>query len=91
MATLPQDMLNALEDLNDEKFKKFKWVLQQPKAVEGLEPLKKSALADATSTDTVDLIKQNYPGDESRVMRTVLEKVDRKDLAKRFYNTPKGR
>ena len=91
MGKLAEDMLDALEELEDEDFKKFKWWLQKPENVEGLKPLQKSLLENAERTDTVDLIVQNYPTLESKIMVNVLKKIRRNDLVERFEDTPEGR
>ena len=87
-----QDILDALEDLETDELKKFKWQLRLPENVEGLKPLTKRALENADTTDIVDLITQSYSFAEAQlVMVKVLRKINRNDLAERFENTPEGK
>ena len=87
MGSLRERILNALEQLDDEGFKKFKWYLQDPEYVPGL-PLTNRALQNAEREDIVNLIRQSFPDKESLVMATILPKVNRYDLAGRFGDTP---
>ena len=91
METLPELILKTLEDLGKDDFEKFQWFLQQPLNLEGLQPIPKSLLEDATRLKTVDLIMERFPTKEPQVMIHVLKKIDMNDLVERFLNLPKGR
>ena len=91
METLPELILETLEDLGKEDFEKFQWFLQQPLNLEGLQPIPKSLLEDANRLKTADLIMQRFPNKEPQVMIHVLKTIDMNDLVERFLNLPKGR
>ena len=91
METLDERILKTLEALREEQFKKFQWYLQKPLNLEGLQPLPKSLLENASMLKTVDLIMQSYPSKEPQVMICVLRKIKRNDLVERFLNAAKGR
>ena len=91
METLEEHILECLEFLGDDEFKKFQWHLQKPVNLEGLQPLPKSLLKEADRMDTVDLITDHYPSKEMQIIINVLKKIKRKDLVERFQHSPKGR
>uniref|UniRef100_A0A3Q3S9H9 Tc1-like transposase DDE domain-containing protein n=1 Tax=Mastacembelus armatus TaxID=205130 RepID=A0A3Q3S9H9_9TELE len=70
----PEDILDILEDLGEDEFKKFKWFLEQ-------EGIRRSQLEGARRHDTVSLMVQRYELDGAvEVTKKVLEKIPRKDL-----------
>ncbi|XP_040000770.1 NLR family CARD domain-containing protein 3-like [Xiphias gladius] len=87
----PEDLLNTLEDLGDEEFHKFKWVLQQPDSLQGFQTIKKGRLQMTNKWDTVDLLVQTYrlPG-AVEVTRKVLEKINRNDLVQSLSDSSSG-
>ncbi|XP_045907284.1 stonustoxin subunit alpha-like [Micropterus dolomieu] len=84
------DLLNTLEDLSDEEFKKFKWSLKQP-VLEGYQPVKASKLEKADRPDTVDLMLNTYKPDGAlKVTKKVLEEIPRNDLVQSLTDTISG-
>ncbi|XP_070701424.1 E3 ubiquitin-protein ligase TRIM39-like [Pempheris klunzingeri] len=76
-----EDLLNTLEELRDDEFKKFKWYLQQSDILQGYQTITKSKLERAERLDTVDLMVQTYELDGAlKVTKMILEKIPRKDL-----------
>ncbi|XP_070700447.1 E3 ubiquitin-protein ligase TRIM39-like [Pempheris klunzingeri] len=76
-----EDLLNTLEELRDNEFKKFKWYLQQSDILQGYQTIKGSKLEKAEGLDTVTLMVQTYKLDGAlEVTKMILEKIPRKDL-----------
>lgn len=74
------DLINILEDLTDDEFKRFKWHLKLEK-VDDIEPIKSSQLSKADREETVDLMCQKYEFTGAvGVTRSVLTKINRNDL-----------
>ena len=90
MGSLRERILNALEQLDEEGFKRFKWFLRDPAYVPG-SPLTKRALQDVDREDVVDLIVQSFPDKETLLMVTILPKANRPDLVWMFGDTPTGK
>uniref|UniRef100_A0A3P9NCG1 NACHT domain-containing protein n=1 Tax=Poecilia reticulata TaxID=8081 RepID=A0A3P9NCG1_POERE len=81
----PEDLLNILEDLGDDEFIKFKWLLQQSSH---LSPaMRKSRLQAATRQDAVDLLVQSagHSGPAALISQVLL-KINRKDLQQRLVD-----
>uniref|UniRef100_A0A7N8WUK5 NLR family CARD domain-containing protein 3-like n=1 Tax=Mastacembelus armatus TaxID=205130 RepID=A0A7N8WUK5_9TELE len=80
----PEDILDILEDLGEDEFKKFKWFLEQ-------EGIRRSQLEGAGRHDTVSLMVQKY-GLDGAVEETkkVLEKIPRKDLVQSLSDISSG-
>uniref|UniRef100_A0A7N8XKE8 NACHT domain-containing protein n=1 Tax=Mastacembelus armatus TaxID=205130 RepID=A0A7N8XKE8_9TELE len=80
----PEDILDILEDLGEDEFKKFKWFLEQ-------EGIRRSQLEVARRPDTVSLMVQRY-GLDGAVEETkkVLEKIPRKDLVQSLSDISSG-
>lgn len=77
----PEELLNFLEDLVEEEFLKFKWLLQQTSNLLGFPAIKKSHLQTANRQDTVDLMVQTYSlSGAVKVTKNILEKINRNDL-----------
>lgn len=86
-----EKLLNTLEDLNDEEFKKFKWFLKLPGNLEGYDAIKTFRLENAERQDTVDLMVNTYKLHGALEMtKTVLEKTGRNDLVQRLSDTSLG-
>ncbi|XP_032419027.1 NACHT, LRR and PYD domains-containing protein 12-like isoform X1 [Xiphophorus hellerii] len=85
----PEDLLNILEDLGEEEFIKFKWLLQQSSH---LSPaMRKSHLQAATRQDTVDLLVQSAGrSGPAALVSKVLLKIDRKDLLQALCGSASG-
>lgn len=93
MAT-PAELLETLEHLTDEEFKKFKWFLQQAEALESFPAISKSQLQNADRMDTVDEIKENYNKNAVEVIIKVLKLIKKNDLVQHLLNlnsTSKGK
>ncbi|XP_067441838.1 NLR family CARD domain-containing protein 3-like isoform X1 [Thunnus thynnus] len=86
-----EDLLNTLEDLKDEEFKKFKWFLEQPDILEGLQAIKACKLEKAERWDTVDLMVQTYqlPG-AVEVTKKLLKKINRNNLLQSLSDSSSG-
>ncbi|XP_067441817.1 E3 ubiquitin-protein ligase TRIM21-like [Thunnus thynnus] len=86
-----EDLLNTLEDLKDEEFKKFKWFLEQPDILEDHQAIKASRLEKAERRDTVDLMVQTYqlPG-AAKVTKKLLKKINRNDLLQSLSGSSSG-
>ncbi|XP_070706123.1 E3 ubiquitin-protein ligase TRIM39-like [Pempheris klunzingeri] len=83
-----EDLLNTLEELRDDEFKKFKWYLQQPDILQGYQTITKSKLERAERLDTVDLMVKTYELDGAlKVTKMILEKIPRKDLVQRLSDS----
>uniref|UniRef100_A0A8C4DL10 Pyrin domain-containing protein n=1 Tax=Dicentrarchus labrax TaxID=13489 RepID=A0A8C4DL10_DICLA len=86
-----KDILNTLEDLKHEEFKKFKWYLKQPNILEGYETIKESKLEKAKRRDTVDLMVNTFDLDGAlKVTKKVLEKINRNDLVQSLPDSSSG-
>ncbi|XP_026147751.1 protein NLRC3-like isoform X1 [Mastacembelus armatus] len=80
----PVDILDILEDLREDEFKKFKWFLEQ-------EGIKRSQLEGARRPDTVSLMVQRYGLDGAvEVTKKVLEKIPRNDLVQSLSDISSG-
>ena len=84
------DLLNILEDLNDEEFKKFKWSLKYEK-VGDIPPIKQSQLCEAKRQDVVDLMVQNYKlSGAVEVIKNILKMIRRNDLVGNISSGAEG-
>uniref|UniRef100_A0A3Q2WAY3 Pyrin domain-containing protein n=1 Tax=Haplochromis burtoni TaxID=8153 RepID=A0A3Q2WAY3_HAPBU len=88
-ANTPQDLLSTLEDLGDEEFNKFKWLLHQADVLQSFPTIKKSRLETTNRWDTVDLMVQTYrlPG-AVEVAKKILERISRNDLLQSLHKPP---
>ncbi|KAI3363959.1 hypothetical protein L3Q82_001551 [Scortum barcoo] len=77
----------SLEDLGDEDFKKFKWLLQQPEVLDGFPAIPKSRLEKADRVDTVDQMVHTFSINTIKVTKKVLGKMNQNDLEKNLSNT----
>lgn len=81
MAKLTEELWNILQELKEEEFKTFKWLLKQNDVLEGFSGIRPAQLEKADRQDTVDLIVQKYQDSGAlRLTLTVLEKISRNDL-----------
>ncbi|XP_039859778.1 NACHT, LRR and PYD domains-containing protein 12-like isoform X4 [Simochromis diagramma] len=82
MATHKEVLLQTLEDLGGDDFKKFKWILCQKGAMEGFPSIPTSRLENADRLDTVDQMFQTYSTNTVKVTKMALVKIDKNDLLK---------
>ncbi|KAF1377976.1 hypothetical protein PFLUV_G00206400 [Perca fluviatilis] len=85
-----EELLNTLEDLSDEEFKKFKWFLQQREILVGFQAIPKNQLENADRIDTVDKIIQTFSHQSVEVVKLVLKKTRRNDLVEKLSNISTG-
>ena len=85
-----EELLNTLEDLSDEEFKKFKWFLQQREILVGFQAIPKNQLENADRLDTVDKIIQTFSHQSVEVVKLVLKKTRRNDLVEKLSNISTG-
>ncbi|XP_042255430.1 uncharacterized protein LOC121888123 [Thunnus maccoyii] len=84
------DLINLLDDLADDEFKIFKWLLKNEK-VGDIEPIKESRLSRAEREEIVDLMVQKYEfAGAVKVMKSVLKKINRNDLVMKLSNISSG-
>ncbi|XP_042258998.1 NACHT, LRR and PYD domains-containing protein 12-like [Thunnus maccoyii] len=91
MVKLKEELLNTLEDLKEDEFKKFKWFLELDDILEGFKHIPVAQLEKAGRRETVDLMVQKHQ-DHGALQLTmkVLEKISRKDLVQRLQNSLSG-
>ncbi|XP_022621457.1 uncharacterized protein LOC111236860 [Seriola dumerili] len=84
------DLINILDELRDDEFKRFKWFLKR-ETVDSLPPISESRLSKAEREETVDLMEQKY-GSAGAVetMERVLKKICRNDLVKKLATVSSG-
>ncbi|XP_078138485.1 uncharacterized protein LOC144538283 [Centroberyx gerrardi] len=90
MATDKEKLLETLEHLGEEEFKKFKWFLQQGDSLEGFPAIKKSRLEKENRLYTVDRMVQIYSGNTLEVTKKVLMKINRNDLVQSLSDSSSG-
>ncbi|ROL54807.1 hypothetical protein DPX16_23259 [Anabarilius grahami] len=82
MATVGEQLLKALEDLDSKKLQKFKWFLKNNGSV-STSDLEK---AD-TATDTVDVMVERFEPDGAvKITLDILRKMNENYLAKQLEN-----
>lgn len=64
MATVPELILNTLEELKDHQLSKFQWFLYS-KTIEHYPHIPRSWLEGASRTDTVDILVEMYCNDDA--------------------------
>ncbi|XP_053195477.1 NACHT, LRR and PYD domains-containing protein 3-like [Scomber japonicus] len=82
--TLQEILLECLEDLKSEEFKRFKWYLCQRNVLEPFKAIPKGRLENADVTDTVDQIVNNYCINTIEVTRKIFRKISQNELVKRL-------
>eukprot|EP00064_Thunnus_orientalis_P017500 superscaffoldBa00003735_g17583 len=89
MTESDQLLLNILDDLENEEFKRFKWHLRREK-VGDIPSIKKRKLK-AKRRDVVDLIVQTYEfAGAVEVIKSILKKISRNDLVGELPNIGSG-
>ena len=93
MATLK--LFEILEELIEDEFNNFKWILKHDDILEGFKGIPESQLEKAARRDTVDLMVQKHQDHGAlQLTKKVLEKIGRNDLVQRLQNfqpEPKGK
>lgn len=74
-------MIEALEDLGSEDFKKFKWQLCNDQTV-ALGPIPRGKLENADRTDVVDIMADKYSDEAGNIAAKALRKINQNHLAK---------
>uniref|UniRef100_A0A3Q1JDV6 B30.2/SPRY domain-containing protein n=1 Tax=Anabas testudineus TaxID=64144 RepID=A0A3Q1JDV6_ANATE len=87
MTTLTEVLLQTLEDLGNEDFKKFKWYLYQKGSLKDFPAIPKSRLENADRLDTVDQMVLTYCINTVKVTKMVLVKINQNDLVENFINS----
>lgn len=95
MVTLSVKLWEALHQLKDDEFKKFKWFLKKNDVSQGHSGISAVHLEKADRQDTVDLMEQKY-GSTGAIKETmeVLKKISRNDLVQSLQDScldPKGK
>ncbi|XP_078127413.1 interferon-induced very large GTPase 1-like [Sander vitreus] len=83
-------ILKILDDLSDEQFKKFKWILQDPEILVGFQVIPKNQLEYADRLDTVDKIIQTFSHQSVEVVKKVLKEIPRNDLVEKLSSISPG-
>lgn len=85
MASPVEVLFGVLQDLANDEFKNFQWLLKQPGVVKGFPAIPKSRLEEADRQDTVDRMVQTYslPG-ALDITVEVLKKIGRNDLVEQI-------
>ncbi|KAE8281188.1 hypothetical protein D5F01_LYC20162 [Larimichthys crocea] len=88
MVTLSVKLWEALHQLKDDEFKKFKWFLKKNDVSQGHSGISAVHLEKADRQDTVDLMEQKY-GSTGAIKETmeVLEKISRNDLVQSLQDS----
>lgn len=82
--SVPELLLNSLEEMLDEEFKKFKWHLTM-NVLDDYDKIPRAQLEHADRTDTVSKIIQNYKEEGAvKATVTILRKLRMNDLAERL-------
>ena len=92
MAT-SSDLLGILEDLAEEEFRKFQWLLQQAEYLKEFPAIPRCKLENADRMTTVSELKETYCKNAAEVTITVLKLIRKNDLVQRLLNinpTSKG-
>ncbi|XP_028252917.1 NLR family CARD domain-containing protein 3-like isoform X2 [Parambassis ranga] len=80
MAAPPEVLLQILENLGEEDFKKFKWFMYQRGVLCDFRHISKSRLETADRIDTVDQMLLTYGLHSVMVLKMVLVKMNQRDL-----------
>ncbi|XP_042245003.1 NACHT, LRR and PYD domains-containing protein 3-like [Thunnus maccoyii] len=84
------DLLNILEHLKDDEFKKFKWHLKYER-LRNIPSIQESQLSKAERWDTVDMTVQKYEfAGAVEVIKNILKKISRNDLVRELPNISSG-
>ncbi|XP_062299552.1 NACHT, LRR and PYD domains-containing protein 12-like [Scomber scombrus] len=87
MSKHKEELLNILENLKEDDFKKFKWFLELDDVLEGFKGIPVAQLEKAARQDTVDLMVQKHQDHGAlQLTKKVLERIRRNDLVQRLQN-----
>lgn len=75
-------LLETLEDLGSDEFKKFKWFIYQKGVFDDVPNIPKSQLETADRLDTVNQMTYTYNENSLVILKLVLQKICRNDLVK---------
>ncbi|CAK6984691.1 E3 ubiquitin-protein ligase TRIM17-like, partial [Scomber scombrus] len=90
MKMMKRDLCDLLDDLKDDEFKQFKSSLKYVNE-DDIPPITESQLENAERGDVVDLMVQKYESDGAvKVMKSVLQKINRNDLVEKLPNISSG-
>ncbi|XP_028288984.1 NACHT, LRR and PYD domains-containing protein 12-like [Parambassis ranga] len=84
MVTPLQVLLQTLDDLGQEDFEKFKWLMCQTGVLGDYEAIPKSRLEKANRSDTVNVVMQTYGLHCLLVLKKMLVKINRGDLVEKL-------
>ncbi|XP_075961288.1 NLR family CARD domain-containing protein 3-like [Anarhichas minor] len=85
METPKEVLLDTLEKLGADQFKKFKWLLEE--VIEDFPAIPKSRLENADRMDTVEEMVKIYSRNTMKVTEIVLVKIGENDLVKSLSKT----
>jgi len=84
MASVSEHLLDALDDLDADEFKRFKWRLKNRKG------FSKATLDKADPPDTVDLMMKRFGPEEAvKIMVEILRKMNQNHVADQLENRHK--
>ncbi|XP_064418051.1 apoptosis-associated speck-like protein containing a CARD [Latimeria chalumnae] len=84
--TIKDILYNILSELTGSEPKTFKWKLQDIKVKDGYKNIPKGKLEKADECDLTDLLISYYPdGYAAKVMKNVLDAINKKDLADKLH------
>ncbi|ROL45453.1 Tripartite motif-containing protein 16 [Anabarilius grahami] len=84
MASVSEQLLDALDDLDTDELKRFKWHLKNHKGIS------RSDLQKADALDTVDLMMKCFGPEEAvRLMVDILRKMNQNHVAEQLEKKPK--
>ncbi|XP_062417365.1 stonustoxin subunit alpha-like isoform X2 [Pungitius pungitius] len=87
MAGVKKDILKMFKQLKEEEFKEFKWHLENEPIPGDPRAVPPSDLQNADRMDTVDLMERHYGTDSAQLATTVLEEMQKNDLAEILSKT----
>ncbi|KAM8832755.1 tripartite motif-containing protein 16-like [Spinachia spinachia] len=85
MEKVKKDILNLLEQLKEEEFKRFKWNLGNCSSPEDPRVIPPCYLESADRMDTVDLMVRCYHTDSLQVAMKVLKEMQKNDVAETLF------
>ncbi|XP_051993680.1 NACHT, LRR and PYD domains-containing protein 12-like [Xyrauchen texanus] len=84
MASIPEQLLETLDELEENKLKRFKWHLKQVGSISAGE------LENTDAIDTVDLMVERYEPEEAvKITLNILKKMKQNQLAEELKNKNK--
>ncbi|KAM4527600.1 NACHT, LRR and PYD domains-containing protein 3-like isoform 2-T3 [Odontesthes bonariensis] len=80
------DLLGILEDLAEEEFRKFQWILQQKEILKEFPAIPRCKLENADRMNTVSELIETYSKNAVEVTINVLKLMKKNDLVQRLLN-----